>query len=142
MKQAVSCKHRQAAQTIQYEKKLFNSHLHSFEVRKMCQGLAYLFEVLSWKFILSQPYVGRIKMKTYELQEFLLILNIFDLLPSCIFCWLSGNKLGNLGTWRFYKIGKFKKVLAASNTTGSLSITSKNYKFAAYFEPKNSMATL
>ena len=36
MKQAVSCKHRQAVKTIQCEKKLFNSHLNSSQVRKMC----------------------------------------------------------------------------------------------------------
>ena len=29
------------------------------------QGLTYLLETLSWKFILSQTYVGRIKMKTF-----------------------------------------------------------------------------
>ena len=29
MKRAASCKHRQAVKTIQCEKKLFNSHLHS-----------------------------------------------------------------------------------------------------------------
>ena len=36
MKQAVSCKHRQAVKTIQCEKKLFNSHVNSSQVRKMC----------------------------------------------------------------------------------------------------------
>ena len=30
------------------------------------QGLTYLFGVLSWKFTLSQHYVGWIKMKTYS----------------------------------------------------------------------------
>ena len=35
MKQAVSCKHRQAVKTIQCEKKLFNSHLNSSQIRKM-----------------------------------------------------------------------------------------------------------
>ena len=36
MKRAASCKHRQAVKTIQCEKKLFNSHLNSSQVRKMC----------------------------------------------------------------------------------------------------------
>ena len=31
----------------------------------MHQGSTYLFEALSWKFILSQPYVGWINMKAY-----------------------------------------------------------------------------
>ena len=30
------------------------------------QGSTYLFEVLSWKFIFSQPYVGWVKMKTAQ----------------------------------------------------------------------------
>ena len=33
------------------------------------QGSTYLFKVLSWKFILSQPYVGRVKMKTYTVAQ-------------------------------------------------------------------------
>ena len=36
MKRAASCKHRKAVKTIQCEKKLFNSHLNSSQVRKMC----------------------------------------------------------------------------------------------------------
>ena len=34
--------------------------------RNMPQGLNYLFEVLLWKFIPLEPYVGWIKMKTYS----------------------------------------------------------------------------
>ena len=33
-------------------------------------GLTHLFEVQSWKFILSQPYLGWIKMKTYSQTNF------------------------------------------------------------------------
>ena len=36
MKPAASSKHRPPVKTIQCEKKLSNSHLHSSEVRKMC----------------------------------------------------------------------------------------------------------
>ena len=36
------------------------------KIQASCYKQGYLFEVLSWKFILSQPYVGRIKMKTYN----------------------------------------------------------------------------
>ena len=34
MKRADSCKHRQAAKNIQFEKKLFDSHLHSSKLGK------------------------------------------------------------------------------------------------------------
>ena len=36
MKRATSCKYRQAVKTMQFQKKLFKSHLHSSYVRKMC----------------------------------------------------------------------------------------------------------
>ena len=35
------------------------------------QGSTYLFEMLSWKPILSQPYVGWIEMKTYSPTNFI-----------------------------------------------------------------------
>ena len=34
------------------------------------QGSTYLFQMLSWKFIILQPYVGWIKMKTYSATNF------------------------------------------------------------------------
>ena len=34
------------------------------------QGSTYLFKVSSWKFVLSQPYVGWIKVKIYSLTYF------------------------------------------------------------------------
>ena len=38
---------------------------YQINFQKQWQGSTYLFEVLSWKFILSQPYVEWIKMKAY-----------------------------------------------------------------------------
>ena len=35
-------------------------------IDELCQSSTYLFEVPSWKFIRSQPWVGRIKVKTYN----------------------------------------------------------------------------
>ena len=56
MKQAVSCKHRQAVKTIQCEKKLFNSHVNSSQVRKMCCetcGFNISQDGIVWKAFLS-----------------------------------------------------------------------------------------
>ena len=41
------------------------------ELDEKRQDLTYLFEVLSWKCIFSQPYVGWIKMKIYIAQQIL-----------------------------------------------------------------------
>ena len=49
--------------------RLTHPYKYIFAPTVMCsqqQGLTYLFEVLLWKFILSQPYVQWIKMKTYS----------------------------------------------------------------------------
>ena len=37
---------------------------------KPCHGSTYLFEVLSWKFVLLQPYVGWLKLKIYSPTNF------------------------------------------------------------------------
>ena len=65
MKQAVSCKHRQAVKTIQCEKKLFNSHVNSSQVRKMCcetcgfnisqDGRHTVFQLKLADFLVAQP---------------------------------------------------------------------------------------
>ena len=39
--------------------------------KKYPQGSTYLLDELSWKFTLSQPYVGRIRMKTFIPKIFL-----------------------------------------------------------------------
>ena len=55
------------------------------------QGLTYLFEVLHWKFIFSQPYVGSIRIKTFTPTTF-----------CNIFLTFAGN---NLIVWNYSFLG-------------------------------------